>query len=86
MMGNVAISITVTPEGPDVDLDSLKNDIKNQFDVKDIQEESIGFGLKRLKVMVVRPDKEGQGTDDLEDSISEMNGVGNVNIDDVTLV
>ncbi|MCD6398412.1 MAG: elongation factor 1-beta [Candidatus Aenigmarchaeota archaeon] len=85
-MGNVAISITVTPESPDVDFDSLKKEIEEKFEIKDMKEELIGFGLKKLKLMIIRPDKEGQGTDDLEEELSSIEGVASVNIDDVTLV
>ena len=86
IMGNVAISITVTPESPDVDFDSLKKEIEEKFEIKDMKEELIGFGLKKLKLMIIRPDKEGQGTDDLEEELSSIEGVASVNIDDVTLV
>ena len=51
-----------------------------------MKEELIGFGLKKLKLMIIRPDKEGQGTDDLEEELSSIEGVASVNIDDVTLV
>lgn len=85
-MGKVGISISVTPESPEVDLEDLKNEIKSELEIKDIKEESIGFGLKKLKVMVLRPDTEGQGTDDLEEKLSGMKGVKLVEVDNVTLI
>ncbi len=85
-MGKVAISIKVNMEGPDVDLESLKKTIKEKVPVEDMEEIDIGFGLKALRVMVVRPDAEGQGTDDLEDSLTSTEGVASVEVENVTLI
>ena len=85
-MGSVAISVTVVPEGPDVDLSGLIEKIKNTIDIKDVKEEDIGFGLKNLKLMVIRPDASGQGTDDIEEKLSGIDGISSVRIDDVTLI
>ncbi|MCD6398567.1 MAG: elongation factor 1-beta [Candidatus Aenigmarchaeota archaeon] len=85
-MGSVAISVTVVPEGPDIDLSKLIEKIKNTIDIKDVKEENIGFGLKNLKLMIIRPDAAGQGTDDIEDKLSGIDGVSSVRIDDVTLI
>ena len=84
-MGKVAISIKVNTEGPDVDLESLKQAIKEKVPVEDMEELNIGFGLKALRVMVVRSDAEGQGTDDLENSLSGIDGVASVEVENVTL-
>lgn len=85
-MGDVAISITVTPTGPDVDLEELKNKIKNEITPKDMKEEPIGFGLKNIKIMIVRPDAAGQGTDDIEEKLLNMKGISSVKVDGVTLI
>ncbi|MCD6367867.1 MAG: elongation factor 1-beta [Candidatus Aenigmarchaeota archaeon] len=85
-MGDVAISITVVPNGPEVNLDELKEKIKDVVDVKDIKEEPIGFGLKNIKILIVRPDSEGQGTDDIEEKLSGLEGVSSVRVEDVTLI
>ncbi len=85
-MGSVAISVTVVPEGPDINLNELIEKIKNTIDIKDVKEENIGFGLKNLKLMIIRPDAAGQGTDDIEDKLSGIDGVSSVRIDDVTLI
>lgn len=85
-MGRVAISIKVNTEGPDVDLENLKSEIKGKVPVEDMQEIDIGFGLKALRVMVVRPDASGQGTDDLENAITGIDGVASVEVENVTLI
>jgi len=85
-MGKVAISIKVNTEGPAVDVEKLKALIKKSVPVEDMQEIDIGFGLKALRVMVVRPDAEGQGTDDLEDAVAAIEGVASVEVENVTLI
>jgi len=85
-MGNVAISITVALSGPDIDLENLKKEIRNVVEVKEMKEEEIGFGLKNLKILVIRPDAAGHGTDDIEKNLSELNGVASVTVDNVTLI
>lgn len=81
-MGEVAVTVVVTPESPEVDLEELKEQIQ-ELDPRDIEEESVGFGLSNLKVMLV-----GEGgeldTDDIEAKIREMDGVASVRTEDVT--
>lgn len=85
-MGKVAISISLTPESPEVDLEELEKKVKNELDIEDTKEEPIGFGLKKLKIMVLRPDTEGQGTDDLEKKLSDIEGIKSVEVENVTLI
>ncbi len=85
-MGKVAISLKVNTEGPEVEIDSLKTSIKDKLPVEDMEEINIGFGLKALRVMVVRPDAEGQGTDDIENVVSDIKGVASVEVENVTLI
>ena len=85
MMGQVAITLKVMPESPEVDIGRLKEEIRNSVDVKEIKEEPIGFGLVALKVLIVLQDSTG-GTDMIEKLISEISGVASVNTEDVTLL
>ena len=85
MMGQVAITLKVMPESPEVDIGRLKEEIRNSVDVKEIREEPIGFGLVALKVLIVLQDSTG-GTDMIEKSISEISGVASVDTEDVTLL
>lgn len=84
-MGQVAITLKVMPESPEVDIGRLKEEIRNSVDVKEIKEEPIGFGLVALKVLIVLQDSTG-GTDMIEKSISEISGVASVDTEDVTLL
>ncbi|MBI2233164.1 MAG: elongation factor 1-beta [Candidatus Aenigmarchaeota archaeon] len=84
-MGQVAITLKVMPESPEVDIGKLKEEIRNSVDVKEIREEPIGFGLVALKVLIVLQDSTG-GTDMIEKSISEISGVASVDTEDVTLL
>lgn len=84
-MGQVAITLKVMPESPEVDINRLKEEIRNSVDVKEIREEPIGFGLVALKVLIVLQDSTG-GTDMIEKSISEISGVASVDTEDVTLL
>ena len=85
-MGRVAIAIKVNIKGPEVDLENLKGLIKEKVPVEDTEEINIGFGLKALRIMVVRPDAQGQGTDDLEEKILGVEGVASVEVENVTLI
>lgn len=84
-MGQVAITLKVMPESPEVDIGRLKEEIRNSVDVQEIKEEPIGFGLVALKVLIVLQDSSG-GTDTIEHTISEISGVGSVDTEDVTLL
>ncbi len=86
LVGRVAIAIKINTEGPDVDLEKLKTAIKKKVPVEDMEEINIGFGLKALRVMVVRPDAQGQGTDDLENTLSGIKGIASVEVENVTLI
>lgn len=85
-MGRVAIAIKINTEGPEIDLEKLKKSIKKKVPVEDMEEINIGFGLKALRLMIVRPDAQGQGTDDLENTLSKISGVASVEVENVTLI
>ncbi|KXB06675.1 hypothetical protein AKJ51_03145 [candidate division MSBL1 archaeon SCGC-AAA382A20] len=84
-MGEVAISLKVTPQGPEIDLDDIEEKIRDEFPVEDSSKEEIGFGLTALKILVVRDEEEG-GTDDIENYISDIEGVTSVEVEGVSLV
>ncbi|OYT56281.1 MAG: elongation factor 1-beta [Candidatus Aenigmatarchaeota archaeon] len=84
-MGDVAIKLKVMPDGPEQDIEKIKKDIEEKVNPKQIIEKDIGFGLKALEVMVVRAPDKG-GTDDLENALSEIEGVASVETESVTLI
>lgn len=81
-MSKIAISVKVVPESPEVDFDTIANEIKDEFETKDIKEEAIGFGLKSLKVLILK-DSDSGGTDDIENYISDIDNVKSVEIESV---
>lgn len=87
-MSLAAISLVVTPEGPNTDINHIKQELQKEFSPKDIKEESIGFGLRVLRVMLIADDKKGLGTDTdkIEAEIRKIKGVADVRTEDVTLL
>jgi elongation factor 1-beta len=83
-MGNVAVSLRVVVT-PGNNLNTVKEMIKKEIEIKDIKEEPVGFGIMSLKVLTIIPDAEG-GTDILEEKISKIKGVDSVEVDNVTLI
>lgn len=83
-MGQVALTLNVMPESPDIDVEELKRKIKSAGDIKQILEKPIGFGLVKLEVLLVFDDKKGAG--DFEEKIRSIEGVGSVEAGDVTLI
>lgn len=80
-MGDVAITFQVMPEGNEVDLEKLREDIDSRIDPRSFEEEPVAFGLKALKVMKVIPEDAG-GPDEFEDKIKDIDGVQNVKVVD----
>ena len=77
-MGKVATTFKLMPESAEVDLDKVQADIKEKLDcVQDMKVEPIGFGLNSLLVMVVTEDSEG-GMDEIENSLTSIDGVGDI--------
>ena len=83
-MGQVALTLNIMPESPDVNLQGLKEKIKEVADVKQIVEKPIAFGLVMLEVLLVFDDK--IGASDFEDKIRSIEGVGTVESGDITLI
>ncbi len=83
-MGQVALTLRVTPESPEVDLQKLKENISSIEGVKQINEKPIGFGLVALEVLLVFDDK--KGSPDFEEKVRSIEGVGSVETGDITLI
>ena len=80
-MGEVSLTMKVMPEGKDVDLDEMKEEINSQLDPHEIDEEEVAFGLKALKVVKVIPEEEGD-PDEVEEELSNIDNVKNVKVID----
>ncbi len=84
-MGKVATIFRVMPESPDVDIEKLEKEIRDKTGAQDVKQEPIGFGLVALRVLVVTEDAEG-GTDKIEEELSSIEGVGQVDVEESTLI
>ncbi|TEU14472.1 MAG: elongation factor 1-beta [Hadesarchaea archaeon] len=78
-MGEVAVTLRLMPESPEVDLTHLEAAIKERVKVHSISREPIAFGLEALRVVAVVPDAAG-GTEPLERELVSLPGVGNVQV------
>ena len=87
-MAKVVITLKIMPESPDVDLDDLTHEVLKKIknfagdtETK-IEKEPIGFGLTALKIFFVSEEQKSN-LDPLENSISNLEGVGSVEVIDV---
>lgn len=88
-MGEVAAKLKVMPEGTEVDMEKLKDEIKAVLPegarLHGFAEEPIAFGLKALMVAVIL--SEGvTGTDGLEAAVASVEGVQSVEVEGVGLL
>lgn len=89
-MGQVALTLKVMPQSPEVDLEKIKEEIKKveteNIKISDMTVEDIAFGLKAIKVLFVMPDKGGVNPSEIEEKIKSIEGVGEVETESVTLI
>ncbi|MFP4632805.1 MAG: elongation factor 1-beta [Halobacteriales archaeon] len=85
-MGKVVVRVKVMPEDADTDLDALEDDIEKALvdgaELSDITREDVAFGLVALLVDVMVEDEAG-GTQAVEDSLSDLDDVESVSVEDV---
>ena len=82
-MGNVAVTLKIMPESVETDIEKIKEDIAKKIEIKDSKVESIAFGLKALKILVVIPDK---GVDELKEDLKNVDGISEVEVETSTLI
>ncbi|MFH1316514.1 MAG: elongation factor 1-beta [Candidatus Woesearchaeota archaeon] len=87
-MAQVVITLKIMPTSPEVDLNSIKDEVSNlitefagETDIK-TEEEPIAFGLKAMIVMFVSDEAKG-ATEELEAKISSIEGVQSIEVTDV---
>ena len=85
-MGQVAIALNITPSSPEVNLENVKLEISKKMKVQDSKIEPIGFGISRLRILIIAPDAGGSDTDKIENEIHAVKGVENVEVESVTLI
>jgi len=86
-MAIVYITLKIMPESPDTDLDALKTkaeELVSNFEgnIAKVEEEPVAFGLKALNITFSINEDKGS-TDDLEEQITNLDGVRSVQVTDV---
>ena len=86
-MARVIITLKIMPEDVDVDLEDLLKRIKDAVpdgtDVRANEIVPVAFGLKALRMNVARDESMG-GTDDIEEAITQLDGVAQVEVETVS--
>lgn len=82
----VVITMTINPEGPDVDLAQLETAAKQEItafggDVGRVEQEPIGFGVKAVKIIFIMDEDKGS-PDDLELKLAKLPGVASARVTD----
>ena len=85
-MGDVAATLKVMPESPEVDLDELATQIEGSLpdgaSLRAVDQEDVAFGLIALIASVIVPDSEG-GTEAVEAAIADLDAVESVSVENV---
>lgn len=88
-MGKVLAVISVLPTGTDVNLEQLEKSIRDNIPkgvvLKESRKEPFAFGINALKLSFLLSDTAG-GTDNIEKAIRNLDGVGEVRVEYVSLV
>jgi elongation factor 1-beta len=85
-MGKVAAKLKVMPEGPDVDLDALQEQLEDTLPegakINGFERNDVAFGLVALLPTVIVPDDAG-GTEGVEEAFSSVDAVESVAVENV---
>ena len=85
-MGKVAAKIKVMPNSPEIDLDALQERLESALPegakINGVEREEVAFGLTALYPTVIVPDGAG-GTETVEESFGDVEGVESVGVENV---
>ncbi|TYL39223.1 elongation factor 1-beta [Natronococcus pandeyae] len=85
-MGKVAAKIKVMPDSPEIDLDALQERLESSLPegakINGVEREDVAFGLIALYPTVIVPDGSG-GTEAVEESFTDVDGVESVGVENV---
>ena len=88
-MAEVAMTFSVLPENSEDDVDILAQDIRKVLNGKcrvvSITKKELAFGLKSLQLVVIVKDEGGQ-QDMVDDAVRTIKGIGQIDIEDSSLV
>ena len=82
-MGKVAVLVKIFPTDME-HYDAIKENLRKNLSVGRIDDEAVAFGFNCMKVVFIFEDKEGSG--DLEERLKKVDGVSEVQIEDVGLI
>ena len=85
-MGDVAATIKVMPDSPDVELSELEDTLENALPdgarIRGFEREDVAFGLTAVITSVIVGDAEG-GTDQVEEAFAAIDNVESVSVENV---
>jgi len=85
-MAKMLAVMDVMPEGIEVKLDELKENIKKavesfEAELGEVKEEEMAFGLKKLKVVIITNEEEN--LDNLTEKVRSVDGIKSAEVVDV---
>ncbi|MGC8992708.1 MAG: elongation factor 1-beta [Thermoplasmata archaeon] len=88
-MGDVGIIYKILPTDVSLNINKLSNDIEKKLQgkcrIKGVQIIPIAFGLQAIKMFIVVPDEEN-ASEKIENLIKEVDGVGEVDVEELSLL
>ncbi len=83
-MAKVAVLMRILPEDastkPETLLEKIKEKLPEKYHVAQYQAEPIAFGLEALRVIILMPEDVEGGTNELEEIISSIEGISQVDV------
>lgn len=83
-MAKVAVLMRILPEDatikPDQLLEKLREKLPEKYHIAQHQSEPIAFGLEALRVIILMPEDVEGGTNELEEIVSSIEGVSQVDV------
>lgn len=82
-MGKVLATIKVMPDGLEVDINKLEEEIKQKINPERINKQPIAFGLIALIVEKIIADDEGE-IEKVENALKSIEGVSSIEVTNLT--
>lgn len=83
IMAKVLLTLKILPSDISINIKQIKENIEKKLNFVSMKEEPIAFGLVSLIASVLIEDKEGE-VEKIEKMIKEVDGVGEVEVIEVT--
>ncbi len=82
-MGEVLVTYKIMPKDVEINLDEIINEINKKIKVEKVEKKPIAFGLVALMISTVVKDT-AKATDEIEKLLTNIEGVGSVEVVEVT--